>query len=165
MQAMVSLACVAILCGLAMGQWGVWLVTTRLQGQVGELVQDLHWARSEAATRGQNIHWSLHDGTGAQGCYVVHTGAAHACNCDTKPQEHCSNEAIALKVIQWESGQGVQISASTSSMRWSPQTGVVTPTNTIRLGTSTGAIHIVVNILGRIRTCSPDGRIPHHPAC
>jgi type IV fimbrial biogenesis protein FimT len=57
-------------------------------------------------------------------------------------------------------------SASSASMLFDADRGTVTPTGTLRLQLADGrAIHHVVNIMGRARTCSPRGAVPGHPPC
>jgi type IV fimbrial biogenesis protein FimT len=60
----------------------------------------------------------------------------------------------------------VALSSSSASMLFDAERGTVTPTGTLRLRLADGrAVHHVVNIMGRVRTCSPAGRVAGHPAC
>jgi type IV fimbrial biogenesis protein FimT len=44
--------------------------------------------------------------------------------------------------------------------------GTSTPTGTLRLmGKDQRAVHLVVNIMGRVRSCSPDSAVPGYKAC
>ena len=52
--------------------------------------------------------------------------------------------------------RAAQIVSSVSSMRFDPSTGTVTPAGTVCTVPVRGrALHNVVNIMGRVRTCSP----------
>jgi type IV fimbrial biogenesis protein FimT len=51
-------------------------------------------------------------------------------------------------------------------MTFDPVKGTVTPTATLRVESKDGrALHQVVNLLGRIRTCSPGGKLPGEKTC
>jgi type IV fimbrial biogenesis protein FimT len=51
-------------------------------------------------------------------------------------------------------------------MLWHPDRGTVTPTGTLRLRLPDGrAVHHVVNITGRARTCSPQGSMKGFTVC
>jgi type IV fimbrial biogenesis protein FimT len=44
--------------------------------------------------------------------------------------------------------------------------GTVSPTGTLRIHAADDrTVHHVVNIMGRVRTCSPNGLVAGHPAC
>jgi type IV fimbrial biogenesis protein FimT len=42
--------------------------------------------------------------------------------------------------------------------------GTVTPTASIQLRSAAGQLRQVVNVMGRVRTCTPDG-VPGYRAC
>jgi len=51
-------------------------------------------------------------------------------------------------------------------MLFDPGQGTTTPTGSVRLTDSEGrGITHVVNVLGRVRSCSPEGRVPGYRAC
>jgi type IV fimbrial biogenesis protein FimT len=51
-------------------------------------------------------------------------------------------------------------------MAFDPLHGTATPTATWRVIARDGrAIHHVVNVMGRVRSCSPDAAVPGHRAC
>jgi type IV fimbrial biogenesis protein FimT len=60
----------------------------------------------------------------------------------------------------------VGITVNSVSMLWHPDRGTVTPTGTLRLRLPDGrAVHHVVNITGRARTCSPLGSMKGFAVC
>jgi type IV fimbrial biogenesis protein FimT len=60
----------------------------------------------------------------------------------------------------------VQVRSASRSVTFDPVRGTVTPTATLRVEARDGrAIHQVVNVLGRIRSCSPQGLAAGERAC
>jgi type IV fimbrial biogenesis protein FimT len=91
-----------------------------------------------------------------QGCYVVHTGSRDDCQCDGQGQAVCTGDAVALKTVNAVSARSVQVVSNVSSMRFDPSHGTTSPTGTICTVPASGrAVHNVVNIMGRVRTCQP----------
>jgi type IV fimbrial biogenesis protein FimT len=165
-ECLVSVTVVAIVAGLAIGQWGNSHNSRRLLGHIDELIQDMHWARSEAVARGASVRLSLLNESNGQACYVIHTGEASACTCGSNINQACSSSAQALKVVKLDAAERLSLSYTSKSILWNSSTGMVTPTGTVRLEhPETGRIHVIVNIMGRIRTCSARGTLAGHPAC
>ena len=53
-----------------------------------------------------------------------------------------------------------------NSIRFDPIHGMATPAGTMRLTTAGGqTVHHVVNIMGRVRTCSPGASAKGYKAC
>jgi type IV fimbrial biogenesis protein FimT len=134
-----------------------------LEAASAQLATDLRLTRSLAVAQGQAVRLTL---PAAQACYVVHTGPARACSCDATGAATCSEGAQALHVAALPGAGRVALSSSSGSMLFDADRGTVTPTGTLRLRLSDGrAVHHVVNIMGRTRTCSPAGRVAGHPVC
>jgi type IV fimbrial biogenesis protein FimT len=110
-----------------------------LEGVSSELARDLQYVRSEAVAR--NISLRL----------------------TTQP---LASGEQAFKTVVFGTGQRVGVAVNSASMLWHPTRGTVTPTGTLRLSLPDGrAVHHVVNIMGRARTCSPQGAVPGHSVC
>ena len=111
------------------------------------------YARSEAVARNDGVRVSFYQG-GAGRCYVVHTGSRADCQCDGSGPAVCTGDAEALKTVN--ESRGVQVLANVSSLRFDPTHGTTSPTGTVCTVPERGrAVHNVVSILGRVRTCSP----------
>lgn len=165
-ESIIGLAVLAILAGSAIGSWGRQAEETRLRGRAEELMQDLHWARSEAVSRGESVRWSLPGDTGSSACYVIHTGPSGSCQCNSPAGQNCAQTARLLKVVSLEAHEGLQISSTSRSMLWSHTTGTVTPAGSVSMEHSDlGQIRVVVSMMGRVRSCSPGARIAGHPSC
>ena len=161
----ITLAITSILVGTAAPSFDGMLKTRRLDGQAAELAVDLHYVRSEAVARNQGMRIGFHH-TAAGSCTVIHTGAATDCACDSSGAAQCVNGATALKTAFSPAGSGVAVQANVASMRFDPINGTVTPAGTVRVTVADGrAVHHVVNIMGRVRSCSPGGAIKGYRAC
>ncbi len=136
-----------------------------LEGQAAQLATDLHLARSTAVMQATNLRFTVLR-NGAAACYVVHAGPADACSCGPDAQVSCSGGAQALRAAAFPADGAVRLTATSSSMVFDAQRGTVSPTGTVRLALADGtAVHHVVNIMGRVRRCSPTGSPGPLPAC
>ena len=151
--------CLSILCilvGSAVPSFASMLDLQRLRGMSATLVGDLHLMRSEAIVRNADVRMSFH-ATGGGGCYVVHTGPASACNCSSTGQAQCSGgDAALLSARHWQAQGAQQVAANVNSILFDPRIGTASPGGTVR--------HIV-NLRGRVRTCSAEGALGGHPPC
>jgi type IV fimbrial biogenesis protein FimT len=58
------------------------------------------------------------------------------------------------------------VRSASKSLTFDPVRGTVTPTATLRVEARDGkAIHQIVNLLGRVRSCSPQGLLAGERAC
>jgi type IV fimbrial biogenesis protein FimT len=162
-EALCVMALVAMVAGSVLPGWSDARDRRSLEAGSAQLAQDLHLTRSLAAAQGQPVRLTT---IAAQACYVVHTGPARGCGCNPAGAALCTGGAQPLRVGVLP-GQGrLAISASSASMLFDADRGTVTPTGTLRLQLADGrAIHHIVNIMGRARTCSPQGAVAGHPAC
>lgn len=162
-EAMMALAITGILAGSMLPGWHEARERRQLQAASAQLATDLRLTRSLALAQGQSVRLRVH---AAQACYVVHTGPANGCSCDRSGQALCSGEAVPLRVATLPGNGTLALSSSSGSMLFDAGRGTVTPTGTLRLHTADGrAVHHVVNIMGRVRTCSPGARVAGHAAC
>jgi type IV fimbrial biogenesis protein FimT len=150
-EACITLAIAGILAGSALPSFKESLDKRKVEGFSSEVGTDLRYARSEAVARNTGVRVSFH-----QGCYVVHTGSRDDCQCDGQGPAVCTGDAVAIKTVNTAAEGGVQIVSSVSSMRFDPTNGTTSPTGTVCTVPPSGrAVHHVVNIMGRVRTCSP----------
>jgi len=60
----------------------------------------------------------------------------------------------------------VQLRSNVPSIVFDSAKGTSTPTGTLRLvSADERAVHLVVNIMGRVRSCSPRAAVPGYKAC
>jgi type IV fimbrial biogenesis protein FimT len=135
-----------------------------LDGVAAQLAADLQYARSEAVARNQPVRMSFHADAAAS-CYLVHTGARALCSCaGGRPQ--CGGDAALLRGVAVDARRRLAVDANVASIAFDPLHGTATPAGTVRAvaGPDTAVRH-VVNVLGRVRSCSPDGAVAGWRAC
>mgnify|MGYP001809864104 CR=1 FL=1 len=162
-EATMALAITGTLAGSLLPGWHEARERRELEAASAQLATDLRLARSLAVAQGQSVRLRVQ---AAQACYVVHTGPALGCSCDSHGQALCGSDALPLRVATLPGRGRLALSSSSGSMLFDAGRGTVTPTGTVRLHTADGrAVHHVVNIMGRVRTCSPGARVAGHAAC
>lgn len=163
---MCALAIVGILAALALPGLQSWITRQALLASANELEADLQFARAAALARQQVVRLVVQP-AGSGNCYVLHTGSAGACRCaDAGGGPRCSAEATVLRVNAFDPRRVLALTATREAVVFDPRYGTITPTTTLRLTEPAGtAIHAVMNVMGRVRSCSPGARIPGYPSC
>jgi type IV fimbrial biogenesis protein FimT len=138
-----------------------------LVGAAAQLETDVQFARGQAVALNRSVQLTLRESNGTT-CYIVHTGPATNCLCsDQEPNAaSCSGGSDLLRSVSF-GGQGpVQVRSASKSLTFDPVKGTVTPTATLRVEARDGrAIHQIVNLLGRVRSCTPGGRVSDERSC
>jgi type IV fimbrial biogenesis protein FimT len=164
-EVLAALAVLSIALGAALPKLGKALERRHLEGASAQLSTDLRLARSLAVARRTGVRLSVQAAQGGS-CYVLHTGAAGECSCTDAGTASCTGQGSALRTVGFPAGHTVQVAANSASMLFHPDRGTVTPTGTVQLQGSGGAsIQLVVNVMGRVRTCSPKSTVAGLPAC
>ena len=164
-ESLISLAVVTVSLGAAAPGFQQAHERQQLEGAAAQLATDLRHARGLAVARHAPVRVGVQSSEGST-CYIVHTGSAGDCRCTGAGTAVCTAGAEALRTVGFEAGHRLRLSSTSASMLFDPDRGTVTPTGTLRLQTSGGAgIHQIVNIMGRVRACSPAGAVPGYPAC
>jgi type IV fimbrial biogenesis protein FimT len=133
----------------------------RLDAAATRLAADLQLARNEAIARNRVVRVSRDE---TAGCYLLHTGPAGGCRCDADGGAACDASSAAIRSVA--PSQRITLQSNAGSIAFDPLHGTVTPTATWRLIGSDGrAIHHVVNVMGRVRSCSPEAAVPGYRAC
>lgn len=135
----------------------------QLEGTAAQLETDLQLARAAAVARNEGVRVAV-SSDGGSSCYLLHTGPSGACRCDVDGPPQCKPGAEALRSVRFEPGAPVQLRSNSRSMLFDPVKGTVTPTGTLKLQAG-GTVHLVVNVMGRIRSCTPDAALPGLPRC
>jgi len=159
-EALITLAVVGVVAGTAIPSFTALADRQRLQSLVAQVETDLFYARSVSAERNQVLRISF-DAYRVPGCYVLHTGSsAGHCRCDdAEPAAAiCTGAAQALRVVKLNSSQRLSLAANVGAMAFEPSRGTVTPAGTVRMDSASGErVHLVVNMTGRARACTPNG--------
>jgi type IV fimbrial biogenesis protein FimT len=136
----------------------------QLEGIAAQLETDLQLARAEAVARNEGVRVAF--SRGAHGsCYVMHTGAAGACSCTGGGAASCEPGAEPLRSVHLAADSPVQLRSNSGSLQFDAVKGTVTPTATLRAQSAIGSLHLVVNVMGRIRSCTPDAALPGYRRC
>lgn len=163
---LISMTVLAVLASTAVPSLRELMERRRLDGAATQLAASLQFARTEAVARNQPLRISFPAGDAAGSCYVIHSGASGVCLCNGDGPAVCSGGARAIRTVALPAAESVGLQSNVASMLFDPLHGTVTPTATLRLtGTQGRAVHHVVNILGRVRSCSPLGAMPGYPVC
>ena len=69
----------------------------------------------------------------------------------------CATGAQALRVADTSRRSGISLAALPRPLTFDAGIGTVTPTATLRLTDTEGrAVHQIINLTGRVRTCTPN---------
>lgn len=163
-EATVVVAVAAVVAAAAVPSLVDFIDGRRLDATATALAADLQFVRTEAVARNTAIRLSIKDAPGGT-CWVVHTGAAAQCRCVEAPPAVCAGGALEIKTVILGANDRVAVQGNVASIAFDPLHGTSTPTGTLRLVDSRGrAVHHVVNVMGRVRSCTPSG-VPGWRAC
>ena len=163
-EAMVLVAVTAVIATAAVPSLVAFIDGRRLDAAATALAADIQFVRTEAVARNQPIRISFH-ADGASTCWVVHTGAATECSCGDVAPAVCTAGALEIKTMVLGTADRVSVRANVTSIAFDPLHGTSTPTGTLRLVDTGGrAVHHIVNVMGRVRSCTPNG-VPGWRAC
>lgn len=132
-----------------------------VEGVAAEVATDLHFARTEAVSRRVGVSWTLRDVPAGGTCAVIHTGDPAHCECAADGVAACGADSTVIKSTYFLPSGRVSVAANVGSMRFHADSGTTTPAGTVRIAVPGGgpAVHHVVNIMGRVRSCSPGGSL------
>jgi type IV fimbrial biogenesis protein FimT len=163
---MVCVAVLAVLLTLAVPSMQGFLARRQLEGLSAQFVADLQFARSAAVARAESLRMRIHATPDGATCYLVHSGAANACTCQADQTVQCNGSAQVLRVVQLPVNERISVRANVATLLIDPRQGTVSPTGSIDISVSDGStLRHVVNILGRVRLCTPATRVGDVPAC
>ena len=164
-EACTVLAVLAVLVSTATPNLQGLIDSRRLDGAATQLATDIQFVRTEAVARNIPVRLSFH-ATAEGSCYVLHSGNADQCDCNAPGPATCSGDARQIKTVALTAADRVSLQTNTASVLFDPLHGTSTPTGTLRLvGQQGRAVHHVVNVMGRVRSCSPLGAMPGYRAC
>ncbi len=161
----VCLAMVAVTLGASIPSIQQASERRQLEGAAAQLATDIRQARSAAVALTAPVRLSFHQSS-AGSCYLLHTGRASDCGCNANGQAVCTNGAQVIRPVAFPASSRLQIASNSASMLFDPHRGTVTPTASINLQLRQGpTIRQVVNIMGRVRSCTPSADMPAYVAC
>jgi type IV fimbrial biogenesis protein FimT len=136
----------------------------QVEGAAAQLETDLMHARGLAVAQNRTLRLEF-DRNEHGSCYVVHTGTAGQCRC-APGGAVCDNGVQTLRSVLLPAGEPLSVASNVRSLVFDAVKGTVTPTATMKVqGRGGVAIHQVINIMGRVRSCTPDGAIRGLKSC
>ncbi len=164
-ESMTVLAVTGTLLGTAVPSFVALQDSQRLKGAAALVETELQYARGLAVARGETVRFTFGVGNGS-GCYVIHTGSPGSCSCSLPGQPAvCNGSGAAQRTVVLGPTDRLRIQTASNSFGFNPATGTVTPTATLKLSNAQSqTLHVVVNLMGRVRVCSPNG-MPGYKAC
>ena len=164
-EAMIVVVVTAIVATTAAPSLTAFIDGRRLDAAAHALAADVQFVRTEAVARNRPIRLSFH-ASAATSCWVVHTGLAAQCSCADSGPAVCTGSAAEIKTVVLGAADRVVVQANVASILFDPLHGTSTPTGTLRLVDPRGrAVHHIVNVMGRVRSCTPAGAVPGWHAC
>jgi len=165
LESLIAVFVTAVALGSALPSFEQTRERRHLEGAAAQLETDIMHSRSLAVAQNQGVRMGF-ESFAAGTCYTVHTGAANACTCNASGAATCSPGAEAIRTVYFPAQGPVALRANVRSILFDPRLGTSTPAGTLRVvGRSDAAIHQIVNIMGRVRSCSPEGSVPGVPRC
>jgi len=164
-EGLIVLAVASVIAGSVLPSFKAAIERRHLEGAAAQLVTDVMYTRSLAVAQDRALRISFRsDAAGA--CYVVHSGAASDCRCATGGgATACTRGAQAIKTSSFVTGSAVSVQSNVGSIVFHPLHGTSTPAGTLRVVSRSGAaVHQVVNIMGRVRACTPNS-VAGYPRC
>lgn len=136
-----------------------------LQGLAAELAADLQLSRGEAVAQQAGVRFAAHGGDGGS-CTVAYTGSVNGCRCGDAAAPVCETGANVLRYRLLPSSSGITVSTNVASVRFDPRLGTATPAGALTIASASGAsVRHIVNMTGRVRSCSAGGSVPGYAAC
>ncbi len=169
-EAMVTVAVIAILAAIAAPTFQDILDKRRLKGAAEQLYSDLQYARSEALKQNKIVYVVFGGlGTNTAWCYGIDDDNTTVCDCINSPA-NCTVNGVQ-KVVAGTEFRGISITSTTfgsNDTGFEPARGTTIDNGVASLSSSAGRwANVVVANVGRVRLCSPSGTgyIADYPAC
>jgi type IV fimbrial biogenesis protein FimT len=163
---MCTVAITAVLSGGALPMFKDLRADQLLRATADQLETDIQYARSIAVTSSSTLRLEVSNSASAGSCYVIHDGGDHACTCSPGLPARCDEGVHLLRQVDLPAANGISLTAPARSIVFSPGKGTISPTATLRLQDGDGRnIHQVVNIVGRVRSCTQGGKVSGLKAC
>ena len=166
-ETMSVLCVVSLAIGTAVPSLGSLRQKADLASAASQVETDVQFARGQAVALNRTVQLTLREADGAT-CYIVHTGPAADCSCSGQEPgaSACENGSHLLRAVSFAPQGMVQVRSASKSITFDPVRGTVTPTATLRIEARDGRrIHQIVNLLGRVRSCSPQASATGERAC
>jgi type IV fimbrial biogenesis protein FimT len=127
-----------------------------------QLHNDLALIRSLAVSRNETLRFAF----AGPSCYVIHNGDAGSCTCTSGVSARCEGNPEILRIVKLAPDIPVRLESNVNSFAVDPLRGTVSPTGTFKVVARGGSsIRKIINIMGRVRSCSPAPVVPGYLVC
>lgn len=165
LEVLIAVGVTAVTLGLGLPSFQDSIARRHVEGVTAQLETELQYARSLAVARNETVRVGF-ERQGSTTCYVIHTGQAHDCRCLPGVAPACRKSAQALRTQVFDGAAPVSVQSNSASVAYWSHNGTVTPTATVTVQHREGAAaKLVVNIMGRVRTCSDTPGLGGYPKC
>jgi type IV fimbrial biogenesis protein FimT len=155
---MCALAVTVVLLGSALPSWVAYMHSQGLRAVTETMETDVQYARTVAMTTDRTVRLAIQGHTGGTSCTMVHLGSASACTCQADGTARCTGDGELLRVSLQKPSRGATLTTVGKSLVFDAGKGTVSPAATLTVTGSNGrSVRQIINILGRVRHCSPDG--------
>jgi type IV fimbrial biogenesis protein FimT len=168
---MIVLGVMGVLMALAGPAMLDFILMQRLRSTNSQLVTDLQFARSEAATNNRYTYVRFNEVAGSVSCYAIYTGAAAGCNCTRSTV--CGTTSQELRTVSFPADTKLRVRHSNAVgeeiIRFDPKNGSMNvmsadtlipqplPFTVAAEIDATRALRTVVTPAGRPTVCAPAG--------
>lgn len=137
----------------------------KLQAVASSLYTDIQYARSESLRSGNTLHLNFSN-PGQGSCYWIHVGKTNACVCSSQGLVVCNSTGELLRSSWLPNGSDAKINSNVPRMTFQGDRGTVSSAGTVVVNHVSGLeMRHIVSIMGRIRTCAPNGAGTDLAAC
>jgi type IV fimbrial biogenesis protein FimT len=143
--------------GLAAPSLSKWRDRQTVLSAAAELETDIQYARSLAVAKSDTIYLTIRTAAEGGTCYVMYTGERDNCECSSEKGAVCLSNAEVVRQAVYPDQGIVKLHHRNATLTFDPHLGTVTPAATFKFRTPAGSVHQIVSIMGRTRSCSPDG--------
>jgi type IV fimbrial biogenesis protein FimT len=164
-EAACALTVSALMLSASIPGFEAWRQSRQMSAALAELQTNVQLAHSEAVLRGSAVNLRVMR-TSHGSCYIVHSGQPGDCECDDAGQSRCVVGADAIRSVGMPLAAHLRWTSNSSQVQFDPSHGTVTPTATLRLiGEAGRELRAVINVRGRVRTCSALTGFGGYKAC
>jgi type IV fimbrial biogenesis protein FimT len=161
-----ALAIAATLATVALPSFGPMVARRKVEGTTAQLASDLQFLRSEAVARNRPLRIRFEPQPDGGSCYALQVERSNDCGCADAARGLCATAAAPIKAVLLPASGRLRVEANVQAIVYDPAYGTSTPAATLRIeGDGGTALHHVVNMMGRVRTCSPNGDFAGYRAC
>ena len=162
---LIVLAIAVVVLGAALPGFEQMRSRRHLEGTTAQLETELQYARSLAVARNEAVRFSF-ETRGAASCYVIHSGGPNECSCIGGQAPVCTHGAEAVRSAWFGPDSPVSVRSNSRSVGFSAHNRTVTPTATMEItNRRSEALRLVINIMGRVRSCTPTAAVQGYARC